>query len=162
MKRGDKVYPVMDTIFGKVSGKQTTCHVNDTIKFRITIKKSIMNEPSIYRYHQSSLPSRILRATSSSSGTYWSITASWAQPINGPSEPVTWSSMGTSLPEVFMSPNVYGWATLLNQKPSRKTDTSTSLSAITRLWIWTATCGMWALILFLMVNNQIVKYLCTH
>jgi hypothetical protein len=48
LKRGDKVYPVMDTLFGKVCGKQITCHVNDTIKFRTTIKKSIKNEPSIY------------------------------------------------------------------------------------------------------------------
>lgn len=46
--RGDKVYPVMDTLFGKVSGKQITCHVNDSIKFRTTIKKSIKDEPSIY------------------------------------------------------------------------------------------------------------------
>ena len=48
LKRGDKVYPVMDTIFGKITGRQITCHVNDTIKFRTTIKKSIKNEPSIY------------------------------------------------------------------------------------------------------------------
>lgn len=46
--RGEKVYPVMDTLFGKIPGKQITCHVNDTIKFRTTIKKSIKNEPSIY------------------------------------------------------------------------------------------------------------------
>lgn len=48
LKRGDKVYPVMDTLFGKIAGKQITCHVNDTIKFRTMIKKSIKNEPSIY------------------------------------------------------------------------------------------------------------------
>ncbi|MBK8831833.1 MAG: metallophosphoesterase [Saprospiraceae bacterium] len=46
--RGDKVYPVMDTLFGKIPGKQITCHVNDSIKFRTTIKKSIKDEPSIY------------------------------------------------------------------------------------------------------------------
>ena len=48
LKRGDKVYPVMDTIFGKISGKQITCHVNDTVKFRTTIKKSIKDQPTTY------------------------------------------------------------------------------------------------------------------
>jgi hypothetical protein len=46
--RGDKVYPVMDTLFGKISGKQITCHVNDSIKFRTTIKKSIKDEAANY------------------------------------------------------------------------------------------------------------------
>lgn len=48
LKRGDKLYPVMDTLFGKVSGKQITCHVNDTVRFRTTIQKSIKDQPTTY------------------------------------------------------------------------------------------------------------------
>ncbi len=42
----------MDTLFGAIKGKQITCHVNDTIKFRTTIRKSIKNEPCLYEMPQ--------------------------------------------------------------------------------------------------------------
>jgi hypothetical protein len=43
--KNGKCYPVLDTIFGSVKGKQITCHVDDAIKFRTTIRKSLKNEP---------------------------------------------------------------------------------------------------------------------
>jgi hypothetical protein len=55
LERGGKVYPVMDTIFGRIAGKLITCHVNDTIKFRTTIQKSIKDQP--YTYEK---PSKLL------------------------------------------------------------------------------------------------------
>lgn len=54
MKNG-KCYPSLDTIFGTIKGKQITCHVNDTIKFRTNIRKSLKNEPCIYP-----MPSKLL------------------------------------------------------------------------------------------------------
>jgi hypothetical protein len=48
MKNG-KCYPFLDTIFGSIKGKQITCHVNDTMKFRTTIQKSLKDEPATYQ-----------------------------------------------------------------------------------------------------------------
>ena len=54
MKNG-QCYPSLDTLFGSIKGKQITCHVNDTIKFRTNIRKSLKNEPCTYP-----MPSKLL------------------------------------------------------------------------------------------------------
>ncbi len=48
LKSDTGFYARMDTLTTSFKGRHITCHVNDTIKFTTTIKKSLKNEPSTY------------------------------------------------------------------------------------------------------------------
>ena len=54
MKNG-QCYPSLDTFFGSIKGKQITCHVNETIKFRTNIRKSLKDEECTYN-----MPTKLL------------------------------------------------------------------------------------------------------
>ncbi len=48
LKSDTGFYARMDTLSTSFKGRHITCHVNDTIRFTSTIKKSLKNEPSTY------------------------------------------------------------------------------------------------------------------
>lgn len=48
LKSDTGFYARMDTLTTSFKGRHITCHVNDSLKFTTTIKKSLKNEPSTY------------------------------------------------------------------------------------------------------------------
>ncbi len=48
LKSDTTFYARMDTLSTSFKGRHIVCHINDTIKFTTTIKKSITNEPTTY------------------------------------------------------------------------------------------------------------------